>query len=71
MTSSEEKTYIKVPTFDGSQKQWQFYSKKFKAYLAQKDLMKLFVNAEATPEVEVPTNAEVLVVGTDDDKIKH
>ena len=37
MTSTEEKIYVKVPTFNGTKSKWPAFKSKFTSYLAQKE----------------------------------
>ena len=41
MTESEEKVYVKVPTFDGRKSKWPFFKSKMISYLAQKNMSEL------------------------------
>ena len=41
MTSTEEKIYVKVPSFDGRKSKWPFFKSKLKSYMAQKNLGEL------------------------------
>ena len=46
LTTSEEKFYVKVPTFDGKKSQWPFFRAKMRSYLAPKDLVKLLASSD-------------------------
>ena len=41
MTESEEKVYVKVPTFDGRKSKWPFFKSKMISYLAHKNMSEL------------------------------
>ena len=66
MTGSEDKAYVKVPTFDGKKSQWPFFKSKFKSYLAQKDMVEVLTFSDPIPkddktwtadEMKVPENS--------------
>ena len=50
MVVSEEKSYVKVPTFDGRKSQWPFFKSKFKSYLAQKDMVEVLTFSDPIPK---------------------
>ena len=41
MSETEDKVYIKVPTFDGDKEKWLIFKAKMESYLAQKDFITL------------------------------
>ena len=45
-STSEEKFYVKVPTFDGKKSQWPFFRAKMRSYLAQKDMVELLASSD-------------------------
>ena len=49
MAGSDEKTYVKVPTFDGRKSQWPFFKSKFRSYLAQKDMVEVLTFSDPIP----------------------
>ena len=46
----EEKLYVKVPTFDGTKKQWPYFKMKMRSYVAQKDMTELLTYSGDIPK---------------------
>ena len=49
-STSDDKIYVKVPTFDGRKSQWPFFCAKMRSYLAQKELMELLATTDLVPK---------------------
>ena len=48
--TSDDKVYVKVPTFDGRKSQWPFFRAKMRSYLEQKELVELLATTDPVPK---------------------
>ena len=60
MSETEDKVYIKVPTFDGDKEKWLIFKAKMESYLAQKDMVVLLsFTGEVPKDTEIWTADEL------------
>ena len=59
MTETEEKIYVKVPTYNGKKSKWTFFKSKFTSYLAQKNMGEILsYNGDIEKDTKTWTDTE-------------
>ena len=56
--TSEEKIYVKVPTFNGTKSKWPAFKSKFTSYLAQKGMEEMLDDPDIEKDTKTWTNDE-------------